>query len=127
METRVNINNTHMTAALLLMAIGTSATAAAPAVPGAAQPGQIEKQFREAPQPRAGQAPMVEPAPPAQTAPGKAEEIHFGLRQIKKEGATVYTDAQLQPLFAELVGKDISLARIFTLADQLSARYRIDG
>lgn len=123
----MNINTTHMTAALLLMAIGTSATAAPPAVPGAAQPGQIEKQFREVPKPRAGQAPMVEPAAPVQPAPGKAEEIHFVLRQVKLEGATVYTDAQLQPLFAELLGKDISLARIYTLADRLTARYRNDG
>ena len=123
----MNINNTHMTAALLLMTIGASAAAAPPAVPGAAQPGQMEKQFREAPKPRAGQAPMVEPAAPVQTAPGKAEEIHFALRQVKLEGATVYTDAQLQPLFAGLLGKDISLARIYTLADQLTARYRNDG
>lgn len=96
-------------------------------VPGAVQPGQIEKQFREAPKPQAAPAPLVQPAAPAQTPPDKANEIRFVLKQVKLEGATVYTEDQLRSHFAGLLEKELSLLDVYALADRLTARYRNDG
>src|SRR3569832_479335 len=67
------------------------AAAADAPVPGAVQPGQIERQFRETPNPQATPAPIVQPPAPVQAAPAKADEVRFVLKQEKPEGATVYT------------------------------------
>src|SRR3569833_1108152 len=107
--------------AWLTCAYSTHAAAADAPVPGAVQPGQIERQFRETPRPQAMPAPIV------QAAPAKADEVRFVLKQVKLEGATVYTEDQLRPYFADLIDKEIALSEIYALADRLTARYRNDG
>ena len=113
--------------AWLTCAYSTHAAAADAPVPGAVQPGQIERQFRETPRPQAMPAPIVQPPAPVQAAPAKADEVRFVLKQVKLEGATVYTEDQLRPYFADLIDKEIALSEIYALADRLTARYRNDG
>src|SRR3569832_1509525 len=112
--------------AWLTCAYSTHAAAADAPVPGAVQPGQIERQFREAPRPQAMPAPIVQPPAPVHAAPAKADEVRFVLKQVMLEGATVYTEDQLRPYFADLIDKEIALTEIYALADRLSTRYRND-
>lgn len=113
--------------ALLTAASCFGGACAATAVPGAAQPGQIEKQFREVPKPQATPAPVVQPPAPVQTAPAKANEVRFVLKEVKLEGATVYAHDELKRYFASLLATEIDLAQVYALADRITARYRNDG
>src|SRR3569832_666054 len=113
--------------AWLTCAYSTHAAAADAPVPGTEQPGQIERQFRETPRPQAMPAPIVQPPAPVQAAPANADEVRFVLKQVKLEGATVYTEDQLRPYFADLIDKEIALSEIYALAEQPTARYRNDG
>src|SRR3569832_1435898 len=113
--------------AWLTCAYSTHAAAADAPVPGVVLFGQIERQFRETPRPQAMPAPIVQPPAPVQAAPAKADEVRFVLKQVKLEGATVYTEDQLRPYFADLIDKEIALSEIYALADRLTARYRNDG
>lgn len=49
------------------------------------------------------------------------------LSTIRVEGSTVYSTAQLQTLTSPYLGREISGAEIFALAQALTARYRNDG
>lgn len=95
-------------------------------VPGAVQPGQIERQFQAPPQPRAQpgtfQVPETRQQPPADAA-----AIRFTLAALEVVGATVYDAATLQGHYASLLGREVSLADIYGVAQALTTRYRNDG
>src|SRR3569832_483300 len=89
--------------AWLTCAYSTHAAAADAPVPGAVQPGQIERQFRETPRPQAKPAPNEQPPAPVQAAPAKTNEVRFVFKQVKLDGASVYTEDQLRPYIADLI------------------------
>ena len=60
-------------------------------------------------------------------APAGAENVKFTLNAIKFNGVSVYSDAQLQSVFADKIGQTISLADVYTIANQLTLKYRNDG
>ncbi|PZQ49172.1 MAG: ShlB/FhaC/HecB family hemolysin secretion/activation protein [Micavibrio aeruginosavorus] len=60
-------------------------------------------------------------------APAGAEKITFKLNGINVEGATVYSAAELQSVYASEIGKTISLADFYTIANKLTLKYRNDG
>src|SRR5258708_21785086 len=96
------------------------------ALPGPAQPGQLQERFRPGPAaPPSGAAPStpvpVEPAPPG------AEATRFRLSEIRLTGVTVYSEEALRPLYADLLGTEVSLAQMIDVANRLTARYRQDG
>lgn len=61
------------------------------------------------------------------TAPKGAEKIMFVLKGVTFEGASAYTPTQLQALYADKIGKKISLADVYALAANLTAKYRSEG
>ncbi|NJD36612.1 MAG: ShlB/FhaC/HecB family hemolysin secretion/activation protein [Betaproteobacteria bacterium] len=95
-------------------------------IPRAAQPGQIERQFQEAPKARSQSAPLSAPLKP-QPVPAGADQVRFQVDKIEVEGVTVYPVASMQDDLAPLLKREISLADLYRLADQLTARYRNDG
>jgi hemolysin activation/secretion protein len=95
-------------------------------VPGAALPGQVERQFQEAPKARSQALPPSAPLKP-QPVPEGAEQQRFLLKQIELEGVTVYPAGAFAEDHAPLLGKEISLADLYRLADRMTARYRNDG
>lgn len=123
----MNTLNIRIIIPLLVAALAWSAASTAAQAPGAVQPGQIEKQFREPPKPRATPQPIMEPPAPAQQAPVKADAVHFTLKQVLIEGATVYPEPALRPYFAGLLGREITLLEVYALANELTAHYRNDG
>lgn len=109
----------------LLIAVDRPAVAQAP-LPGPAQPGQIQERFRPVPGlPEPRDMPPLPPAPQG----GSIEDggVRFRLTDIVIEGNTVYPPEILRPLYADLLGSEVTLARINDVARRLTARFRQDG
>lgn len=113
-------------------------TASALVLAGAAH-AQVDQQTGIADPSRAGEefkqpdmAPKVEPEvsvkrAPVQNAPAGAEKVRFTLNGITFDGATVYSDAELKSVFAGDIGKTVSLADVYGIANKLTLKYRNDG
>jgi len=102
--------------------------AAAPAwaqqVPGSVAPGRIEQQFQGAPPvaPPTGAPVTPRGLPPAEAPPG-AEQVHFVLQRVQIDGATVFRPSDFAPLYQDLIGKDVTLARMYQVAAAITAQY----
>jgi len=96
------------------------------ALPGTAQPGQIERQFEKPPEPTARPKEITIPAARREPPP-EAETIRFVLNQLTVENVTMYSAGALQSIYADLLGKEVTLGGIYRIADALTARYRNDG
>jgi Hemolysin activation/secretion protein len=66
-------------------------------------------------------------AVPGIEAPAGAAETMLVVRQIRIEGATVYTSAQLAELYADLIGHKITLQAVYDCAGRITAKYGADG
>lgn len=93
--------------------------------PGAA-PGQFEREFQSPPPVPTPEAPAI-PQGSEDRPPADAERVRFVLRQMAVEGSTVLTERDLQSVFGDLVGKEISLAQVYAVAATLTATYRNEG
>ncbi|RWQ58826.1 ShlB/FhaC/HecB family hemolysin secretion/activation protein [Mesorhizobium sp.] len=94
-------------------------------VPPGAEPGRIEQRFEEPPAP---QARVRIPEGLESTMPAaEAAQVTLELRGVEIEGSTVYTDDQLRELYAELLGKKVTLLQVFEVAAKITARYGNDG
>jgi len=60
-------------------------------------------------------------------APAGAENVRFVLNDLEIEGATAYPPEALKELYADLLGKEISLADVYDIAARIQLRYRQDG
>jgi hemolysin activation/secretion protein len=112
--------------ALLIAAL--AAGVAVFAAPAQAQlnAGQIRQRFitPAPPQAEPAGAPIVLPS---STPPSGAGRIHVNIRDICIKGATVYTREEFAPLYADLVGHDVSVQAIYDLAQRITAKYGADG
>ena len=77
-------------------------------------------------------APSVEPElrvrdQRIQPAPAGADKINFTLKGVNVEGASVYTESEIQSLYADKVGTQVSLAEVYDIAGALTLKYRNDG
>lgn len=79
------------------------------------------------PAPPPAEIPPITVVPPSMAVPPGAEKVRFVLRAIVVKGATVYSGEALQALYADLIGTEISVARLFELAEQIQRKYRDDG
>lgn len=108
------------TAAGLLL----SAPADAQVLPGAVQPG------RDRPLPAVPGQPEFDfsiVAPNRSPVPKAVDEVHFRLTDIRIVGAVTIPAERFRPLYAGLLGKDVTLADILNVADAIEARYRAAG
>lgn len=95
-----------------------------PAAVGAASV-SFERRAREpVSQPRAERA---TPEPEIQTAPPQQGEGTFLLQGVTLDGATVLEPRDLEPLWREMIGTEISLDDLEILAERIGARYRREG
>jgi hemolysin activation/secretion protein len=103
-----------------------AATVSAQSVPGSVDPGRVPGQFQPPPGP-APTPPVLTPEIPETAAPAEAATIRFVVAQIVVEGSTVYPAGRLRTLYAGLLGRTVSLADIYGVAEAITARYRADG
>lgn len=59
--------------------------------------------------------------------PRAEDQLVFKLNGIQIQGATVYSDADLRPLYAGLIGHEVKLTDILGVADAIEAKYREAG
>ncbi|ALM87035.1 ShlB/FhaC/HecB family hemolysin secretion/activation protein [Bordetella sp. N] len=111
----------------LTMAAGPLAAQSLPAqLPSGAEPG------RQLPQPV---MPQSSPGMPAVTvqqgtasqAPAGADKLNFTLTDMQIEGVTRYRADELRPLYQGLLGKTITVADAFKVANDIELRYRNEG
>ena len=92
-----------------------------------AEPGRVSEQFRDMPV-----APSVSPEisvkeGDAQKAPPGAENITLNLKGLNIGGVTAYNEAEISHIYAPYIGQNISLAQVYSIANQLKLKYRNDG
>ncbi len=123
---RMNKRLLAATSALVGMLCVTLVWAQGAPIPGAAQPGGAEREFRLPPAPRVTPAPLEIPRPSHQ-APAGADGFRFQLERIELVGNSVYTaDALLAPHRARL-GQEVTLADLYVIADRITTTYRNNG
>jgi hemolysin activation/secretion protein len=93
---------------------------------GQSQPGQFEREFQREPEPRAPPEPIV-PAGANERAPPGADQVRFVLAAVQVDGVTAYPAEEIRAAYADLLGTEITLARVYELAAALTRKYRNDG
>ncbi len=96
-------------------------------VPASVNPAIIEKRFEDR-QPL-NAAPVVNaPQPALQPVPqdlmNQMAAKHFVLRDVMIEGNTIFTKEQLRPTYADMIGREISLADTQTIVQRINDFYR---
>ncbi|MET0335259.1 MAG: ShlB/FhaC/HecB family hemolysin secretion/activation protein [Rhizobacter sp.] len=94
---------------------------------GAVQPGRVERDTRQPPQPVRRDSVRIDTPRFAEQVPSGAQEVTFLLGEVELTGNTAIPTRELSPLWSPLVGKSISLADAFGIAAAISARYRAEG
>src|SRR5271163_3314555 len=99
--------------------------AAAQTIPPSALPGHEGQQFTPP------IAPLSRPAHPLELpetmAPEAAAGVRLRIKSITVEGSTVFSAADLEPLYADLIGKEVSAADVYAVANEIAAKYGKDG
>ena len=109
----------------------TALLAASPAfaqqAPGPADPGQASKNLRER-----ITVPQVSPDIQVKDiatgkAPAGSDSVRFTLQHLQLDGVTAYNDTELRKVYGGALGQTISLADLYGIAADLTAKYRNDG
>jgi hemolysin activation/secretion protein len=112
--------------AAALVLIGTPVDAVAQVIPQSAAPGQQRERFVQPPavqaQPRGSLITL-----PSTLAPPGAETIKLTIRGVTVVGATVYSEEDFAPLYADLLGREVPLQAVYDLAQRITAKYGRDG
>src|SRR5690242_17096854 len=94
--------------------------AQAQTVPDAARIDQLEKRLQQPALPEALEPVPEETAPVFHSvAPKGAEKLRFVLKEMRIEGATVYTPEQLAAFYNSFIGQEISVAEVYAIADAI--------
>ncbi|MGE0271068.1 MAG: ShlB/FhaC/HecB family hemolysin secretion/activation protein [Alphaproteobacteria bacterium] len=96
-------------------------------VPSSADPALVPRQVQPEPAPPPQEGPIIERPREVIQAPPGADQIRFVLTNLEIDGATVYTPAQLRPFYEKLLGTEISLLKIYEIAEAIGAKYGEDG
>lgn len=84
--------------------------------------GRIEKRFEKPIEPKSTSQPLIFPIN-EKLPPEKAAELRFTLKEIVIKGNTAFTTEQLAPLYADLIGREVTLLDIYKLRDAITAKY----
>lgn len=116
-------------AAAAVFCLAAAPHATAQNVPGPADAGRAQQrlQDRNISAPTSPVRMMPVQRIPGAVMPENAADLHFTLQNITLKGSTVYTAAQVSEWTENLRGQNISLATVYALAQEWTARYRGDG
>lgn len=97
-------------------------------IPGAADAGRIsrdrENKFILEPQ---KMTPEQLTKVPATQPPSSAKNISFIMQKLAIEGAVVFSPAQLEPIYKQYIGKQITLDKVWEIADIITKFYQEKG
>jgi hemolysin activation/secretion protein len=110
-------------AALALLVLAQPALAQ---IPASELPGRQRERFE---QPR---APLSRPGGPAislpsTVAPAGAERLRVLVHGVRVVGSTIYRAEDLEPLYHDIVGREVPVTAIYDLAQRITAKYGRDG
>jgi hemolysin activation/secretion protein len=110
--------------AITLMAFGPAAIAAPPTStdPGMLNKGMIEEKRA----PSRLEETVVVPKDES-SGRGLSDKKVFVLKAVVLDGSTAYTNADIAPLFKDMVGQMVSFADLNTIAQRVTRKYREDG
>jgi hemolysin activation/secretion protein len=116
-----------MTALYATTSITPAYAAAVDAATGSADPGRAEQRIMQE-----QEIPDVMPQMSVenllrQKIPPNAEKIRFILRNVDVSGATAFSEQQLSSVYGDKIGTEISLADVYTIAAQLTNKFRNSG
>lgn len=112
---------------LALLVVGQAAQAQTVVPPASTDPGRLRERI-EAPlsPPEAARLPELRGAGQGPL-PESARALRIILSAVRVEGSTVYSAGQLQAWTSPYVGREVTGAEIYALAQALTTRYRNDG
>src|SRR5215831_9197701 len=64
---------------------------------------------------------------PGMVAPEGADKVRLNIRGVEIEGATVYRPDELQLLYGDMTGHEVTLSAVHDLAHRIKAKYGADG
>lgn len=96
-------------------------------LPTTVAPGQIERRLQPSVPPRSALEEVLPAVPKERLPPTQAEKIHFTLSRLDIIDATVYGAPDLLPLYQPYLGKRVSVADLYKIADAITVKYRNDG
>jgi hemolysin activation/secretion protein len=115
-----------LSAALLASALTTQAMAQAVTLPPQADPGRIDQFMPRDARPDVSGQPLFEGLQDEKGKPLPAD-ITFTLDSVMVEGNSVFSDDELQALYADKLGKTVSLPDLQAIADAITVKYRNAG
>lgn len=117
------ISSTALTALVLLPI----ATASATSIPDSVDAGRVDSRVKQSMTKNTKQPTVSVKGNSPFSAPAGAEKITFVLKNIDMDGATAYDAAELKSLYADKIDTKISLADVYAVAANMTAKYRNDG
>jgi len=105
----------------------TSGQAFAQAVPGSADVSRVPKRLEKPTDFNDIDVSVQVEEGQERSAPAGAEKVKLKLKAIELSGATVYSDKELMRVYGDKVGTQITLADVYGIASQLTAKYRNEG
>lgn len=106
--------------------ITTSTAALAQAVAPSVDSGVVSKQFEEKRTPKAGGEPLI-PSGEQPAKKGLDDKKVFALKDVSLKGVTVYKNEDLERLWKDKVGQQVSLADLSDITRKITNQYRKDG
>ena len=64
---------------------------------------------------------------PSTVAPEGAEKLKVVVRGVRIIGSTIYSAEDLEPLYADLIGREVAVTAIYDVAQRITAKYGNDG
>lgn len=113
--------------ALALVFLMAPGLAMAQAVPSSAEPSRVGGQIAPLPTTVAPKGTTGAVSGSRLAAPAGAEKIKFTLKSVAIDGMTAYQEGAVRGLYADMIGKTVTLADVYDLADRLTAKYRNEG
>lgn len=112
---------------LLLGSFLLSTTAYSQEIPSAVEPGALDRKYTEEPQFKLPGAIDLPKASQKAALPEGSEEIKLTPSKITVQGNTVYSSSDLSQYFNNVIGKEITLSKIFKIADEITDHYQKNG
>lgn len=83
---------------------------------------RLEKRFEKPPEPKSVAKPLLMPIQ-EQVPPEQAGAIRFTLKELVISGGTVFSKGDMDSLYADLLGREVSLLDIYRIRDAITAKY----
>ena len=92
-------------------------------LPGPADAGRVGTQLNERERPTTGQGAPQSPRALPLDIPSGADDVRIVFAKPRIEGVSVFTQDELAPAYADLVGKEVPLSELWKVAERITALY----